>query len=174
MGRTYTVRTGKVLKQGLTRAHFVFHPSHCPIFAEDVHSFCGEGPVLGGPCVHEQVIGLTSALIKLRARVAVQVSLHVSAGGRRAGPVSIRAAGAVWIQGVWRPLILEHLLEDATAVPWSHAEPDPLLWLLLAVRQHGLLHRRPAATLRGPRHGSRAPGGSFGVRLFVPVDYNHV
>lgn len=95
MRRTYTVTTGKVLKQGLARVHLVFDPSHCPVFAEDVHPFCGEAPVLGGPRVQEQVVGLTPAVVQLGARVSVQVPLRVSAGGGRAGPVSVRAAGAV-------------------------------------------------------------------------------
>lgn len=70
-------------------------PSHSPVFTEYVDPLGGEHPVLGGPRVHEQIIGLALAVVRLGAQVSIQVSLHISACGGSAGPVGVRAAGTV-------------------------------------------------------------------------------
>ena len=158
MWSTHTVAIGKVFKQRLPRADFVLDPPHSPIFTEDVDPLGGEGPVLGGPRVHEQVVGLAPAVVQLRAHVSKQGRFSTCGGG--AGPVGVRAAGAVRLQGVRGPFILENLLQHPAAVPRSHSEPHPLLGLVLPRRQHRPLHGEPSATLHAP-HSTAAPCLSF-------------
>lgn len=92
--RTYTVGIREVFKQRLTCADFVLDTSHSPIFAEYVDPFGGEHPVLGGPRVHEQVVGLVLT-VQLGAQVSKHVSVCISTCRGGAGSLSVRAAGAV-------------------------------------------------------------------------------